>query len=645
MIAQMTRAEVVFLRSELDEMVPFLQGQGVVHLEDVPLAVEDFPGFLHRVHLPEDKKSELERLQHLAVQLKELMPLLSSSPSAPEIAQAAPAVAEWDQAQQEQQIGQWHDQLTSLGREKVTLQDHIERVTNYGKILQVIGNVLAANSVTLGENGRAVVLEGFNSDGLEALEKKLVSSVGPECGLITTPFGRGKIIAVISHPAEKSAAVAAFLEGEGLLPADLPDEQLKGASVSQMVHNVESRTGQLQADLDEALSRIQIFSEEHGPAIAALNRIVLDGVAQLEVTNKFAQSSMVVVMHGWVPTEAFGDLAQNLRKQFGDRVAVEALPMSDVDLHHVPTLRKNHPLFQPFELVMGLMRPPTYGTFDPTWLVAVSFILFYGFILGDAGYGAVIIAIGAWVKSKWGHIKPLRDGMSIFQYMGASSIVFGLIYFEIFGNFMEHLVGFPPICFHRAHETDMLLYLGIAFGAVHIPISLVLGIKEGYAHGHAKHAEEKLGMLLGLFALATAVASGAGFFPVSAQLGYFLAVLLVLVAGYYLLKSMGAMAPMGAVEVIGLTANVLSYSRLMALGIASIAFADIANDLPNMLGGGPVGYLLGIPMALGVHLLNIGIGVFSPTIHSLRLNFVEFLPKFYEPQGKDYEPFRKELVW
>ncbi|MBI2425477.1 MAG: hypothetical protein HYV27_21810 [Candidatus Hydrogenedentes bacterium] len=644
MIAKMTRVEVVFLRSELEDIVPFLQEQGVMHLEDVPLAVEEFPGFLHRVHLPAPKKAELDRLQELATRLKETLPLLSRTASAPEIAKVASAVAAWDERQQQQKTRFWHRNLRSLGRRKLNVQDNIELVRQYGAILTAVAPVLAANSVTLGVNGRAMLLDGYTAEGLESLEKKLVASIGPECSFVKHPFGRNKVIGVISHPKEKGAHVSAFLEKEGVMQVNTPEESMKASSVSQMLHNIERRIGELQSDLDEILTKIQIFSEQHGAEIGAFERFLNDRIKQLDVTNKFAQSKMVAVIHGWVPAASVEQLAKVLRRDFGDRAALGTLPMDEVDLHRIPTLRDNHPIFKPFELIMGFMKPPTYGSFDPTWLVAVSFIIFYGFILGDAGYGLILIAIGAWVKSKWGHIKPLYDGMTIFQWMGASSVLFGLIYLEIFGNFVEKLTGWPAL-FHRAHETDALLYMGIAFGAIHIPLSLILGIREGYHHHHTKHAEEKLGMFLGLIALATAVASGAGYFPLGAALGYFLAALLAGTALFYLVKSMGVMAAMGVMEVIGLTANVLSYSRLMALGIASIAFADIANDLPNMLGGGPIGYLIGIPMALAVHVLNIGIGVFSPTIHSLRLNFVEFLPKFYAPEGKDYEPFRKELVW
>ena len=104
-------------------------------------------------------------------------------------------------------------------------------------------------------------------------------------------------------------------------------------------------------------------------------------------------------------------------------------------------------------------------------------------------------------------------------------------------------------------------------------------------------------------------------------------------------RSMGAMAPMGIIEIIGLSANVLSYARLMALGIAGIAFADIANGMPAAMG------IVGVIGALFVHIFNFGLSVFSPTIHSLRLNLVEFLPKFYETEGRPYQPFRKDMAW
>ena len=146
-------------------------------------------------------------------------------------------------------------------------------------------------------------------------------------------------------------------------------------------------------------------------------------------------------------------------------------------------------------------------------------------------------------------------------------------------------------------------------------------------------------MLMGLTALVIMACNYFGVPILSLDAFVYLAAALFVVGAVLIFKAMGMMGLIGILEIMSLGGNVLSYARLMALGIASIALADIANMLPGMFG-----YWLGIPAALLVHLFNIGIGVASPTIHSLRLNFVEFLPKFYSPEGKGFDPFRKETI-
>lgn len=644
MIAPMDRVEIVCLRSELAGMVPVLQEQGVVHVEEVSLALENHPGFLHRVHLPGPDKLELAEMEALEILLKETRPLLASGVSLESIAAAAPAIQRASFADQSKFAKSWHRTLRTLHRRKLNTLDDIAVIKNYGLLIESITPLLIGSGSILGETARAIILEGYSPDALDALRRDVCAAVSPACKFIDKKLDRNKFILVITHPAGKGDPLAEFLSSRNIKVLSSPDQDARGTSVDEVMRKIGGRISEMQADLDAILSELGAFTRQEGPRFLALDRIVRDRIGQLRVVDSFAQSEMVGVVHGWVPSGSYEALKAALVAKFGAKVIVGKLSHKGLEHQRIPTKLQNHAIFKPFELILKLMRPATYGALDPTALVAVSFILFYGFILGDVGYGLIIVAIGAWGKKKWGHIEAVRDGMTIFTYMGYSAIVFGFIYWEIFGNFVEHAIGGHAL-FHRAHETTILLYLGIAFGVVHIPLSLVLGIREGFHHGHNKHAEEKLGLLLGLGALVLALATSAGYFPLGGTFGYVLALLLAGSAAYYMVRSMGAMAPMGAMEVIGLTANILSYSRLMALGVASIAFADIANAMPEMLGGGFIGFVIGVPAALAVHALNIGIGVFSPTIHSLRLNFVEFLPKFYDPNGRMYEPFRKEMAW
>lgn len=641
MIAAMDRVEIVFLRSELKAMVQFLQREGVMHLEDVPLAVENHPGYLHHVHLPEDERADLDRLERLEIMMKESLPLLPTRPSHENIVREGLALEQISPDALEEEIRAWHRTLRSFHRRRLNIEDNIEVIQAYSQVLQKILPMLKERRVVLGETARAMILDGYTEDLLDALEKRCVATIGAECQFVRTSLDRNRDVVVLTHGAGKGDAVTALLQAEGIVPLEPPDTDFQASTVVEVLRTAGSRTVALQEALDSIKTSLATFTDENGARVVAASQIISGRKDQLSVVDKFAQSEMVGVVHGWVPSDDYARLQQALKTEFGDRAELGKLSMADVELERVPTLRKNHPIFKPFELILSIMRPPVYGSFDPTALVACSFIIFYGFVLGDAGYGALIVLVGTLVKKKFGHNAILRDVMTIFQWMGASAIVWGLIYLEILGDFAERVTGWHPI-FHRGHETEILLYMAVFFGIIHIPLALILGIREGFRHHHDKHAYEKLGMLLGLFALGAALVG----MSVPGVLGTLLtvgALLLFAACLFYLVRGMGVMAPMGVLELLGLSANVLSYARLMALGIASIAFAQIANGM--VAGSTGFVFILLLLGAIAVHVLNIGIGIFSPTIHSLRLNLVEFLPKFYEPSGRSYEPFRKEMAW
>jgi V/A-type H+-transporting ATPase subunit I len=563
---------------------------------------------------------------------------VSVKPQHEAIVQAGKAMnAEEHLAELRATIQNWHEEFHALNRQKLDLEDNIALIINYGKTLKAISPLLTERGVSLGETARAIVLSGYTDEALQALAERLKKEVDPLCEFIEHDIARDTVAAIVVHPAGKGNDVSELLKSEGIQSLESPDKDVTGSALTDVLSKVDQKVAVLKSDREVILSKIDASSEKHGANIAACNQIINDRSAQVHVRDHFAQSEMVGVVHGWTPSTQYDTLAATLKKDFGDRVAIDRLSQEEVEASTVPTLLKNAKAFQPFELILKLMKPPTYGSIDPTSLIAISFIIFYGFILGDIGYGLTLLTIAYLTKSKWGHIAPVKDAVTILQCMGISACVFGALYFEMFGDVLERWFPSWHYFFHRGLEPEILLIIAITFGAIHIPLSLILAVRENFKHGHTKHGQEKLGLLLGLFSIICGAATVGGFFP--AAVGYGLTAILFAAAMYFMAIGAGAMALMGPIEFIGLASNILSYARLMALGIAGIAFANIANQLPDSMG------FIGYFAAAGVHAFNIALGIFSPTIHSLRLNFVEFLPKFYEPKGRTYKPFRKEMVW
>jgi V/A-type H+-transporting ATPase subunit I len=266
--------------------------------------------------------------------------------------------------------------------------------------------------------------------------------------------------------------------------------------------------------------------------------------------------------------------------------------------------------------------------------------LFYGFILGDVVYGIVVVLFALGLRKKFGHVPAVRAAGTVGVYMGVSGMVFGVLYAEYAGNLAEKYFGLHPLWIHRSHDIVALMLVAIIAGTVHVPLALILGVVAGLRHHHIKHAMEKLGLLLGLCAVVLFALNflEVGVFAASATV--FAAGLLFIGCVGLLIWSMGLMALITTLEVISLAGNVLSYCRLMALGLAGVIIADLANVLGTSLNP-----LIGVPLAALVHVFNIGLAMFSPTLHSLRLNYVEFLPKFYHPDGRSFKPFKKEASW
>lgn len=638
MIARMSRVEIICLRRDLEEMVEFIQGDGHLHLEEVPLVVEGIPGFLHRIHLTDAQKQEFELLTDLQMTLNELTPLLPYAPVRWHVLQLVDKLERAPLEQLNREVRTWNRQLRHLRRQRLSLTENVELLIHFRRALEWVAPLVQGRDVELGKSARAILLQNAPRDAVEHLERRCAEMFGLECDVLLRKVSRTVTAGIIAYPAVFNDQVEQLLQEEGIVRLDMPHKKYPSGKLEDVVARLNTEIAESLNLLEENRRDTAAFAEQNGSTLHAVRVVVQNRMARFEAMKLFAQSRLLAVIHGWMPSERIPDFESAMERRFGGCAVLSDLSLQGISPAEIPTLLKNHRLFKPFEVLLSLFKPPAYGTIDPTPVVAITFLLFYGYILGDVLYGLAVI-VSAWaLRSRFAHLPAVKNAGTVGIYMGISGAIFGVLFGEYGGNLGEEWFGIQPVWFHRSHHAHLLLAWGILFGLVHVPLSLMLGIFEDFRQRHRRHALEKTGLLMGLGAIGTGTLGFLTELPTDILGG--IAAILFLGAAGVLFKAAGAMAAVHLLEIVSLIGNVLSYARLMALGIASAVLAEIA----NLLGAEAPSLWVGIPLALVVHLLNVGIGIFSPVLHSLRLNYVESLPKFYKPEGKYYMPFRKEAA-
>jgi V/A-type H+-transporting ATPase subunit I len=275
---------------------------------------------------------------------------------------------------------------------------------------------------------------------------------------------------------------------------------------------------------------------------------------------------------------------------------------------------------------------PRYTSYDPTPFIGVFFPLFFGLILGDAGYGILLMILSLFILKKFKEKKVVADVCKILFVASAYTFFFGLIYGEFFGDLGHGLFGLKPLLIDRRTAIMPMLYFAVTVGVVHVIMGCLLGFISALKQHAGKEAVSKFLHIFFVLCILLLVASLFGVFP-----GLFTRpiILALLFLAPLLLFTGGLLAPLELIKSIG---NIISYARIMAIGLTSVLLAFVANRLAGITGD----IVLGVVVAGLLHLLNIIIGVFSPTIHVLRLHYVEFFSKFIESGGRKFEPLKKE---
>ncbi|MDD5738831.1 MAG: V-type ATPase 116kDa subunit family protein [Candidatus Pacebacteria bacterium] len=317
---------------------------------------------------------------------------------------------------------------------------------------------------------------------------------------------------------------------------------------------------------------------------------------------------------------------------------------------------ENHKLVRPFQYVTEIFGMPKPGEVDPTPYLALFFIIFFGVCLTDAGYGILLVVFTLppllFLKNKLGDTKL----MQLLFYGGISTLIMGILFGSYFGSTTQTLQKFPFLYRLKMIDPieDTILFMGLSFGIGYLQVAFAQIIKM-ITGKRGKNKEMFInGLAWLIFYIALIIFALSKVKVPQAQT--IATVFLVLSVGFLLIgESFGQkifLKPLvGSIKIlqgiIGTMSDVLSYSRLVALGLSTAVIALIVNQIAFLLGGMVpyVGWILTGLVLIGGHIFNLGINALGAFIHSGRLQFVEFFPKFLEGGGKRFNPIKAELKY
>ena len=624
---EMIPLEIVGLKSDLQMVIHSLRDVGCMHIDEL----SESPEVSARpLTLDREALRHQEEMGFLLARIDGLVDTLGIARQAGLRPQAKDAL---DEARAG--VDTLMTKVQGLTTHRDKLQAEMASLPRYEATLKKLLPIIPPLARQPGFGTIGILVSRTHVGVLDSVGKRVLDMTKGQADVLASDIDASTRAMLIVFPAEYAAPIEALLGREDVsrlrLPAELgegpPDVVL--AALNRRLVSIPQELKAIEQELAE-------LATEWRDRLLAWGAILRDELDANSVLSRFGETDMSFVLVGWVPSKDFKRTKEALQHAVGERVLIQKLPLTPELKKRAPVELKNPLPAQPFESLVNLLALPRYGHIDPTQLMAFFLPIFFGMILGDVGYGALILALCLWLmrKMKKG---VARDVLTVLAMGSGWSILFGFLFGEAFGTLGEHL-GMHALWFERASPENVagLLLMTIGVGAVHVTLGLILGVWEAVRSRSRNHLLERGGMLVGLIGLFFVVGVLTDYLP----RGLMTPAIVGMIIGIVLLgASLGWLGIlMGPIEFISLIGNILSYLRIAAIGLASVYLAKVANDMAGMVGN----LIVGVIVAVLIHALNLVMGAFSPTIHSLRLHYVEFFRKFYESGGRPYQPFRSQ---
>ncbi len=627
-IVKMKKLRVIALRDQRDALMDQLQRLGCVevHEPEDMLSDPEAAELLRpeRAGLTEARGREAEMGSALRVMARyapEKHKLLAARPlvSEAEFLDGAALEKDLDLARK---INDWESQLRRVAADESRLRDEIESLRPWEALdvpLETAGTKTCA--LALANVPAAVDMEAVADaaeSATEAVQLVLVSQDEQQ-----------KCFLVIAMKGDMGAVMDA-MRSVGCTPVSFPG--MTGTARD----NIDQRRRQLE-ELDVRRRDLEsAITQERGRTAdlrLSCDRLLSEAV-QAEAAERLRGTDSVVALEGWCPAPEEAAVTKCLN---GFDCAFEFADPAPDEYPDVPVKLKNNLLTKPLNMVTEMYSLPAYTGVDPNPLMAPFFILFYGMMMADMGYGLLMLLMGFLLKKS--RPRGMMAHMSGLLIMGGvSTFIFGAVTGGFFGDFLTQVVKLTsgkdfalPSLFTPLNDTLAILVGSMALGMVHIitgmAVSFVRKIKSGQVLDAVFEEVTWWVVFAGLACM----------FLLKTNIVLYVGVAMVVAGPIITGKGMGKITGIfGSLynHVTGFFGDILSYSRLMALMLAGSVIAQVFNTL----GAIPGNIVVFVVISMVGNLLNFALNLLGCYVHDLRLQCLEFFNKFYEDGGKPFRP-------
>jgi V/A-type H+-transporting ATPase subunit I len=445
---------------------------------------------------------------------------------------------------------------------------------------------------------------------------------------------------IIFYEESRADEVDTILAELGFNDIEIPKDITRPA---ESIDRITEQYNTKKAKLEHVKAEIISLSESNYKEVASIKHSLQVVADRLEISSRFSGSGRLFVIEGWITAESYNNLSR-LVDTYGNEAALEDVRFGHEEMP--PTVLKNPAIASPFEFLTNSYSLPNYHEMDPTMLYFLCLPIIYGMIVGDALYGVASIVLGYVLMNKFKNSYVMYNVSKIWFYSGFPTIIFGILFdeyggmshfgiLEYFGKWLGSPIVTEPLYhgLHRIANVLELVILTAAVGMVHLALGFAIGAINEWGH-NKKHAFAKIawiGVEVGMvLALVGAIGVADASFTTA---GLVLLVLSIITLGI-------TEGIMGIIELPGLIGNILSYTRIAAIGIVGIIIAELLNDFVIPLPSQGILALVLAPVFLGLHIVNAFIAMFESLVQGGRLNIVEFRSKFLHGGGEIFSPFK-----